>query len=96
MEEISADELKKIQQEQDAIIAERASASATATATSPQVTDAQMPDSGGMKVTYQRPPKRPDPKEHLKGAIREASEKSAWGTGEEGYKRPKNPSDKLR
>jgi len=47
-------------------------------------------------VTYQRPPKRPDPKEHLKGAIREATEKSAWGTGEEGFKRPKSPSDKLR
>ena len=94
MKEITADELKKIQQEQDAAIAARASA--TATATPPQVTDAQIPDSGGMKVTYQRPPKRPDPKEHLKGAIREASEKSAWGTGEEGYKRPKSPSDKLR
>lgn len=93
LKEITADELKKIQKELDAAMAARASATATAT---PQPTDAQTPDYGGMKVTYRRPPKQPDPKEHLKGAIREASQKGEWGTGEAGYKRPKSPADKLR
>lgn len=50
-----------------------------------------------MKVTFQRPAKsRPDPRENLKGAVKEASMRGEWGTGEEGYKRPKTSADKLR
>jgi hypothetical protein len=86
------EEMRKLHEEEDLAIASRASA----TAASSQITSAHTPDSNGMKVTYERPPKRSDPKEHLKGAIREATQKGEWGTGEEGYKRPKTPADKLR
>lgn len=41
--------------------------------------------------------KKPDAKEMLKDAVREAGEKGDWWQGEDdGYKRPKTPVDKLR
>lgn len=92
LSELDAEAMHKLHLEEDAVIESRAAAAAA----SPQVTGEPIPDADGMKITYQRPPKRPDPRENLKGAVREASQKSEWGTGDEGYKRPKTSADKLR
>ena len=75
-----------------------AEAESVRSAASAQVTGHPTPEAtdDGMKVTFQRPPKRPDPRENLKGAVKEASMRAEWGAGEDGYKRPKTPADKLR
>lgn len=91
LSELSAEEMHNLHDEEDAAISSRSVAAASA-----QVTGTDTPQTDSMKVTYQRPSKRPDPKEQLKGAVREANLKGDWGTGEDGYKRPKTPAEKLR
>ncbi|KIY52674.1 hypothetical protein FISHEDRAFT_34648 [Fistulina hepatica ATCC 64428] len=48
------------------------------------------------KVNRVTPPEKLEPEERFKDAEAQASSKSEWGTGEEGFKTPKNPSDRLR
>lgn len=92
LSELDAEAMHKLHLEEDAAIESRQAAAAA----SPQVTGEPIPEADDMKITYQRPPKRPDPRENLKGAVREASQKGEWGTGDDGYKRPKTSADKLR
>ncbi|KAF9469618.1 precursor to secretory protein Ssp120 [Collybia nuda] len=48
------------------------------------------------KVTRLTPPEKQDPKIRFKDAPSEAKRKGEWGTGEGGYKPPREPSDKMR
>ncbi|KAL0951842.1 hypothetical protein HGRIS_008503 [Hohenbuehelia grisea] len=48
------------------------------------------------KVTRVTPPEKQDPSVRFKDAGREGSQKPEWGTGDEGYRAPKNPADRLR
>lgn len=92
LSELDAEAMHKLHEQEDEAIESRQAAAAS----SAQVTGQPTPDADGMKITYQRPPKRPDNREQLKGAVREANQKSEWGTGEDGYMRPKTSADKLR
>ncbi|KAF8313994.1 hypothetical protein DL93DRAFT_2080450 [Clavulina sp. PMI_390] len=100
LSDITPEEMQKLHDQEDAVIASKQEELAHA----PQVTGHVSPDEegaaadvdAGMKVTYRRPSKKPDPKEFLKGAVKEASMKGEWGTGDGGYKRPKSYADKLR
>jgi hypothetical protein len=46
------------------------------------------------KIMRQLPPEKQDPAVKYRNIDKQ--EKSEWGVGEEGYKPPKNPSDKMR
>lgn len=48
------------------------------------------------KITRVTPPEKQDPSIKFKGASKEGRRKSEWGQGEEGFKAPKAPSDKMR
>ncbi|KAG6817585.1 hypothetical protein H0H87_006962 [Tephrocybe sp. NHM501043] len=48
------------------------------------------------KVTRTPPPEKQDPSIRFKGASAEAKRKGEWGTGEDGYKAPREASDKMR
>lgn len=86
LSELTAEEMHKIHEEEDAAFEARQKAAAEEEAEAAKATNS---------AKFQRPAK-PDARELLKGAVREANQKSEWGTGEDGYKRPKTPADKLR
>ncbi|KAG6911305.1 hypothetical protein DXG01_002144 [Tephrocybe rancida] len=48
------------------------------------------------KVTRVTPPEKQDPSIRFKGASAEGKRKGEWGTGDEGYKAPTEPSDRMR
>jgi len=54
------------------------------------------PESPKPKVTRVPPPEKQEPSIKYKGAKSEGDRKGEWGTGQEGYKPPTNPSDKMR
>lgn len=48
------------------------------------------------KVTRVTPPEKQDPAVRYKDAASEKDKTSEWGVGDEGYKPPSSPSDKMR
>ncbi|KAF8899263.1 hypothetical protein BD779DRAFT_1487804, partial [Infundibulicybe gibba] len=48
------------------------------------------------KVTRVTPPEKQAPEQKYRGAQFEPNAKGEWGTGERGYKPPRDPSDKMR
>jgi len=42
------------------------------------------------------PPEKQDPRIKYQNAAKEKDTQSEWGTGEEGYKSPKSPVEKMR
>lgn len=48
------------------------------------------------KITRAVPPEKQDPAVRFRDAASEGKRRSEWGTGEEGYKAPKAPADKMR
>jgi len=48
------------------------------------------------KITRPTPPEKQDPRIKYQDATKEKDTQSEWGTGEEGYKSPKSPAEKLR
>ncbi|KAG6841564.1 hypothetical protein C0991_009599 [Blastosporella zonata] len=50
----------------------------------------------GPKVTRVTPPEKQDPSVRFREASEEAKRKGEWGTGDDGYKAPREPSDKMR
>lgn len=48
------------------------------------------------KIVRQDPPEKQNPTERFKTARGESQEKPEWGEGDEGFKRPKTPADRMR
>lgn len=48
------------------------------------------------KVTRLTPPEKQDPSVRFKDASTKAAEKGEWGTGQDGYKPPTEPGDRMR
>ena len=62
------------------------------------IPDSPVQDPAKPKVTRLPPPEKQDPAHRFGNADfkAESDRKGAWGTGEEGFKPPTNPSDKMR
>ncbi|KZV80682.1 hypothetical protein EXIGLDRAFT_732473 [Exidia glandulosa HHB12029] len=48
------------------------------------------------KIVRQPPPEKQNPTERFKTARGESQEKAQWGEGDDGFKRPKTPADRMR
>ncbi|KAI5998044.1 hypothetical protein EDD15DRAFT_2572555 [Pisolithus albus] len=48
------------------------------------------------KITRGVPPEKQDPSVRFKDINKESTAQSEWGTGEQGYKQPKSPAERLR
>jgi nucleobindin len=48
------------------------------------------------KITRLTPPEKQDPRIKYKNVAKERDTQSEWGTGEEGYKMPKSPGERMR
>lgn len=48
------------------------------------------------KVTRVTPPEKQDPAVKYKEASKQRASQSEWGSGDDGYKPPRSPSDKMR
>jgi len=48
------------------------------------------------KFTRVKPPEDKEPTQVYASAFKEGHDKAEWGQGEQGYKRPKTPADRLR
>ena len=50
----------------------------------------------GQKVTRVPPPEKQEPEVRYGGAKEESKNKAEWGSGDEGFKTPKTPAERLR
>lgn len=73
---------------------EKAAAAANMAAQAASLAAAASPVS--KPVTRMTPPEKQDPEVKYRNAGSEGARKGEWGTGEDGYKPPINPGDKLR
>lgn len=60
------------------------------------VVEKPLQDPAKPKVTRVTPPEKQDPAIKFGNAKTEGEKKGAWGTGQEGFKPPTNPGDKMR
>jgi hypothetical protein len=54
------------------------------------------PESAASRPKIMRVPPTQDPAEKYKDIDKETESQSEWGTGEQGYKQPKSPAEKMR
>lgn len=68
------------------------------TATDPEEPAAEESPVQATKPKIQRvtPPEKQDPRERFRSASEQMGNKAEWGAGDDGYKSPKSPVDKMR